>query len=275
MTLVWKTVMEAAGRDSVYVSTSGCGGWSGPHTMALGTGGAAGNLPAGAATATGIKRGLTAQGKGSTNVILGSGDGSFGDMGFMSASGAAERNEDILMFVYDNQAYMNTGMQRSGATPYLAWTTTTPVGSQVKGKQAHTKPLAEIMAAHGIPYMATASASHIPDLQRKVKKALGIKGCKYIHIYSPCPTGHRYPPEKAIEVSRLAVESGMWPMYEIENGVYRFTVKPRERKPVKEYLSAQGRFRHLTERDLEMLQEITDREYRHLELMEQITNEDQ
>jgi pyruvate/2-oxoacid:ferredoxin oxidoreductase beta subunit/pyruvate/2-oxoacid:ferredoxin oxidoreductase alpha subunit len=273
MTLVWKTVMEAAGRDSVYVSTSGCGGWSGPHTMAIGTGGAAANLPGGAATTSGIKRGLMALGKTSTNVILGSGDGSFGDMGFMSASGAAERNEDILMFVYDNQAYMNTGMQRSGATPHLAWTTTTPVGSEVKGKQAKTKPLAEIMIAHGLPYTATASASHIMDLKQKVKKALSIKGCKYIHIYSPCPTGHRYPPEKAIEVSRLAVESGMWPLYEVENGVYRFTVKPRERKPVKEYLLVQGRFRHLTEEELEKLQDITDKEYNHLETMEKITKE--
>jgi pyruvate/2-oxoacid:ferredoxin oxidoreductase alpha subunit/pyruvate/2-oxoacid:ferredoxin oxidoreductase beta subunit len=271
MTLVWKTVMEAAGRDTVYVSTSGCGGWSGPHTMAIGTGGAAGNLPAGAATTTGIKRGLVAQGKTSTNVILGSGDGSFGDMGFMSASGAAERNEDILMFVYDNQAYMNTGMQRSGATPYLAWTTTTPVGSEVQGKQANAKPLANIMIAHGIPYVATASASHMPDLKRKIKKALSIKGCKYLHIYSPCPTGHRYPPEKAIEVSRLAVESGMWPLYEVDNGVYNITVKPREFKPVKEYLTVQGRFRHVKEPDFEILQEITDKEYKYLEMLEKIT----
>jgi pyruvate/2-oxoacid:ferredoxin oxidoreductase beta subunit len=121
--------------------------------------------------------------------------------------------------------------------------------------------------------MATASASHIQDLIRKVKKALSIKGCKYIHIYSPCPTGHRYPPEKAIEISRLAVESGMWPMYEVENGVYRFTVKPRERKPVKEYLLSQGRFRHLTEEELEKLQIISDKEYNHLEKLEKITSE--
>jgi len=267
MTLVWRTVMEAAGRNTVYVSTSGCGGWSGPHTMSLGTGGSAANLPAGAATATGIKRGLNILGKKSTNVILGSGDGSFGDMGFMAASGAAERNEDILMFVYDNQAYMNTGMQRSGATPYLAWTTTTPVGKEVRGKQAGTKPLTEIMVAHGIPYVATASAAFIPDLKKKVRKALSIKGCKYIHVYSPCPTGHRYPPEKAIEVSRLAVDNGMWPLYEVENEVYRFTYKPRDRKPVKEYLRAQGRFRHLTENEIEKLQKITDEKCHQLDIL--------
>ena len=268
MTLVWRTVMEAAGRDTVYVSTSGCGGWSGAHTMSIGVGGAAGNLPAGAATATGIKRGLMAVGRTSTNVILGSGDGSFGDMGFMAASGAAERNEDILMFVYDNQAYMNTGMQRSGATPYLAWTTTTPVGSVVKGKQAGTKPLAEIMVAHNIPYVATACAAYIPDLKRKIVKALGIKGCKFIQIYSPCPTGHRYPPDKAIEISRLAVETGMWPLYEVEDGKYRLTHRPRERKPVREYLLKQGRFRHLTDTQLDYLQEITDIGFKRLELLE-------
>ena len=188
-------------------------------------------------------------------------------MGFMAASGAAERNEDILMFVYDNQAYMNTGMQRSGATPYLAWTTTTPIGKEVRGKQAGTKPLAEIMAAHGIPYVATASAAFIPDLRRKVKKALSIKGCKYIHVYSPCPTGHRYSPEKAIEVSRLAVDCGMWPLYEVENGVYRFTYKPMDRKPVKEYLRAQGRFRHLTENEIEELQKITDEKCHQLDIL--------
>jgi len=220
-----------------------------------------------AATATGIKRGLNILGKKSTNVILGSGDGSFGDMGFMAASGAAERNEDILMFVYDNQAYMNTGMQRSGATPYLAWTTTTPVGKEVRGKQAGTKPLTEIMVAHGIPYVATASAAFIPDLKKKVRKALSIKGCKYIHVYSPCPTGHRYPPEKAIEVSRLAVDNGMWPLYEVENEVYRFTYKPRDRKPVKEYLRAQGRFRHLTENEIEKLQKITDEKCHQLDIL--------
>jgi pyruvate ferredoxin oxidoreductase alpha subunit len=265
MTLVWRTIMEAAGRNTIYVSTSGCGGWSGPHTMSLGTGGSAANLPAGAATATGIKRGLTILGKKDTNVILGSGDGSFGDMGFMAASGAAERNEDILMFVYDNQAYMNTGMQRSGATPYLAWTTTTPIGKEVRGKQAGTKPIPDIMAAHGIPYVATANAAFIPDLRKKVKKALSIKGCKFIHVYSPCPTGHRYPPEKAIEVSRQAVECGMWPLYEVENGVYKYTHKPKERIPVKEYLRSQGRFRHLTDKEIEELQKITDEKCRNLD----------
>jgi pyruvate/2-oxoacid:ferredoxin oxidoreductase alpha subunit/pyruvate/2-oxoacid:ferredoxin oxidoreductase beta subunit len=265
MTLVWRTIMEAAGRNAVYVSTSGCGGWSGAHSLCLGTGGSAANLPGGAATASGIKRGLTILGKTNTHVILGSGDGSFGDMGFMAASGAAERNEDILMFVYDNQAYMNTGMQRSGATPYLAWTTTTPIGKEIKGKQAYTKPLPDIMAAHGIPYLATASAAFIPDLRKKVKIALSIKGCKYIHVYSPCPTGHRYSPEKAIEVSRLAVECGMWPLYEVKNGIYNYTYKPSERKPVKEYLLTQGRFRHLTEEKIEILQNITDERCKQLD----------
>jgi len=270
MLLAWRTVMETAGRNTVYVSTSGCGGWSGPHTLPMAQGGAAGNLPAGAATATGVKHGLTAMGKPDVNVILGSGDGSFGDMGFMAVSGAAERNEDILMFVYDNEAYMNTGIQRSGSTPYMAWTTTTPVGSVVRGKRARKKPLPQILAAHGIPYVATASLAYIPDLKRKIKKALSIRGCKYLHIYSPCPTGHRYPPERAIEVARLAVQSGMWPLYEVEDGKFKFTVKPKERIPVANYLKAQGRFRHLTDDEIAELQEITDKEYDDFEALSKV-----
>ncbi|MFQ6074824.1 MAG: thiamine pyrophosphate-dependent enzyme [Candidatus Bathyarchaeia archaeon] len=274
MAIGWRHILETIGRNSVIVSNAGCGGWSGtkpgylPHTIPFGVGGAAGNLPAGAATATGIKRGLRIQGRDDVNVVLIAGDGSFGDMGFMAASGAAERNEDILMIVYDNEAYMNTGIQRSGSTPYKAWTTTTPVGRVVKGKEAQKKDLPAILAAHRIPYVATASPAYIADFKRKIKKALSIRGCKYIHFYSPCPTGHRYPSDRAIEVSRLVVQSGMLPLYEIEEGKFRFTVKPKERVPVSEYLRTQGRFRHLTDEDIEEIQKITEQlwtEYEELE----------
>jgi pyruvate ferredoxin oxidoreductase beta subunit len=177
----------------------------------------------------------------------------------MSASGAAERNEDILMIVYDNEAYMNTGIQRSGSTPYKAWTTTTPVGTVRKGKQNLKKDLPAILAAHHIPYVATASASHLNDFKRKLKKATTIRGCKYIHFLSPCPTGHRYPADKAIEVARLAVQTGSFPLYEIEEGAFKFTVKPKERLPVSQYLKAQGRFRHLSDADIEEIQKLTDK----------------
>ncbi len=265
MTICWRTVLETLGRNTVVVSTSGCGGWSGTkpgylsYTIPTGVGGSAGNLPAGAATTSGIKRGLTALGKKDVQVVLISGDGSFGDMGFMAASGAAERNEDIIMIVYDNEAYMNTGIQRSGSTPYKAWTTTTPVGSDRQGKRNLKKDLAGIMAAHRIPYVATASPAYIADFKRKLKKAAAIRGCKYIHYHSPCPTGHRYPSDRSIEVHRLAVQSGMFPVYEIEEGKFKFTIKPKERIPVSEYLKLQGRFRHLTDADIEELQKLTDK----------------
>ncbi|MFQ6075273.1 MAG: thiamine pyrophosphate-dependent enzyme [Candidatus Bathyarchaeia archaeon] len=271
MAICWRHVLETIGRNSVVVSTSGCGGWSStkprhlPHTIPFG---GAFALPGGAASASGIKRGLDALGKTDVNVVLISGDGSFGDMGFMAASGAAERNEDILMVVYDNEAYMNTGIQRSGSTPYKAWTTTTPVGRVKKGKGNLKKDLPAILAAHRIPYVATASPAYIADFKRKIKKALSIRGCKYIHFYSPCPTGHRYPSDRAIEVSRLVVQSGMLPLYEIEEGKFRFTVKPKERVPVSEYLRTQGRFRHLTDEDIEEIQKITEQlwtEYEELE----------
>ncbi len=271
MTICWRTVLEILGRNTVVTSTSGCGGWSGSkpgylsHTISMG---GAMALPGGAASAAGIKHGLDALGKKDTNVVLISGDGSFGDMGFMAASGAAERNEDIIMIVYDNEAYMNTGIQRSGTTPYKAWTTTTPVGSVRQGKRNLKKDLPGIMAAHRIPYVATASPAYIADFKRKLKKAASIRGCKYIHFISPCPTGHRYPSERAIEVTRLAVQSGMFPLYEIDEGKFKFTIKPKERIPVSEYLKLQGRFRHLTDADIEEIQKLTDKlwtEYEDLE----------
>jgi len=277
MSICWRTVLETLGRNTIAASVSGCGGWSGtklqylPHTIPMGMGGSAGNLPAGPATATGIKRGLTALGKKDVSVVLIGGDGSFGDMGFMSASGAAERNEDILMIVYDNEAYMNTGIQRSGSTPYKAWTTTTPVGTVRKGKQNLKKDLPAILAAHHIPYVATASASHLNDFKRKLKKAITIRGCKYIHFLSPCPTGHRYPADKAIEVARLAVQTGSFPLYEIEEGAFKFTVKPKERLPVSQYLKAQGRFRHLSDADIEEIQKLTDKLWTEYEVLEKKT----
>jgi len=277
MTLCWRTITETLGRNTVLVSTCGCGGWSGTladhlsHTIPEGMGGSAGNLPAGAATASGVKRGLNMMGKKDVNVVLISGDGSFGDMGFMSASGAAERNEDIMMIVYDNEAYMNTGIQRSGATPYRAWTTTTPVGSVRQGKRNLKKDLPAILAAHKIPYVATASPAYIMDFKRKLKKAASIRGCKYLHFYSPCPTGHRYPSERSIEVARLAVQSGIFPLYEIEEGNLKLTMRPRERISVKKYLSAQGRFRHLTDADIDEIQKLTDKVWAEYEDMERRT----
>jgi len=186
------------------------------------------------------------------------GDGGTADIGFASLSGAAERNEDVVYFCLDNEAYMNTGIQRSSQTPLGAWTTSTPLG---KGEPRKDMPL--IMAAHKIPYVATASVSYPYDLVKKITKARDMgKGFKYIHIHVPCPTGWRFPENKTIEVGRLAVETGMWKLFEVEKGRKpRLTYKPKPRRPVIEYLELQGRFRHLQQHKIEAIQKEVDRQW--------------
>lgn len=261
MVLAFRHTLDTLGRNTIIIPTAGCGGWAttGPGMSGYTVPMVMSWLPGGGATATGVARGLKALGKDKgVNVVLFTGDGSFGDMGFMSGSGAAERNEDILIICYDNEAYMNTGNQRSGSTPYKSRTETTPVGTEIKGKQAPKKDLPAIMAAHQIPYVATASLAYLADFKRKLKKAASIRGCKYIHVISPCPTGWRHPTEDLIKISRLAVQSGIWPLYEIEEGKFRYTYKPKERVPVKEYMARQGRFSHMTEKDVSEVQAMVD-----------------
>ena len=156
-----------------------------------------------------------------------------------------ERGHDLTYICYDNGAYMNTGIQRSSATPFGADTTTCPVGSENPGKPQHRKDLTRIMAAHGIPYVAQASPSHWQYLMRKVRKALEIKGPKFINIIAPCNRGWRTEMDDAIQLARLAVETCYWPLFEIENGVTRITTMPKEKKPLTEFMEPQGRFKHL------------------------------
>lgn len=195
------------------------------------------------------------------NYVGFAGDGGTADIGIQALSGAAERNDDMIYICYDNEAYMNTGTQRSGATPYGARTTTTPIGRVKKvGKTERKKDVPMIMAAHKVPYIATASLAYLQDYLKKLRKATKIEGFRYIHVLGPCPPGWGFDPEKTIKISRLAVETGMWLLYEIENGVFRLTVKPKRRKPVKEYLKAQGRFRHLTDEQIDMIQKDVDQQ---------------
>jgi len=203
-----------------------------------------------AATLSGIEtmyRSLKKQGRIDKEIkfISFSGDGGTYDIGFQSLSGAMERGHDMLYICYDNGAYMNTGIQRSSATPLGADTTTCPAGSVVPGKPQERKDLTKIMAAHGIPYVAQASPSHWSDLMKKVRKALEIKGPKFMNIIAPCNRGWRSMSNDAILLSRLAVETCYWPLYEIENGVTRVNVKPKEKKPLVDFLKPQGRFKHL------------------------------
>lgn len=173
------------------------------------------------------------------------GDGGTYDIGLQSLSGMLERGHRILYVCYDNEGYMNTGIQRSSATPQCANTTTAPVGKLIPGKPEMPKDLTAIVAAHNIPYAAQASISHWNDLITKAQKAFAADGPSFINVFSPCHRGWRMDPSDTVAVAKLAVDTGFWPLYEIENGKWKINYKPRERKPVIEYLKTQGRFKHL------------------------------
>jgi len=175
------------------------------------------------------------------------GDGGTYDIGLQSLSGALERRHDILYVLYDNEAYMNTGVQRSSATPYGASTTTSPAGKVIPGKNVHRKDMTKIIAAHDIPYVAQASPSNLIDLSNKAKKALSIRGPKFINVIQPCTIGWKYPMNTTIEIAKKAVDTCFWPLYEIENGVYRLNYKPAKKLPITEFIKHQKRFKHLFE----------------------------
>ncbi|MCX8159804.1 MAG: 3-methyl-2-oxobutanoate dehydrogenase subunit beta [Candidatus Saccharicenans sp.] len=209
-----------------------------------------------ASSASGVRAGLDMVGDTETTVLAWAGDGGTFDIGLQALSGAAERNDDIIYTCYDNEAYMNTGIQRSSATPVGAWTTTTPVKHYKKERK---KDIIGIMAAHGIPYIATASVAYPEDMVKKFKRAREIKGTRFIHVFAPCPAGWKSRPEDTIKLARLAVQTGYFPLYEIEDGEkWTLNLKVKERKPIAEYLKLQGRFRHLKEDEIAMIQQEVD-----------------
>ncbi len=217
------------------------------------------NFAAAAAYETGVYRAMKKKGKADKVWITSfAGDGGTADIGLQSLSGAAERGEPIMWLCYDNEAYMNTGIQRSGSTPLFSATTTTPAGRVIPGKQVRRKNLEMIMAAHRIPYIATASLSYLPDLEKKIKKAQEItragKGLAFLHVHQPCPTGWYFPENRTVEMGKLAVQTGAWPLMEIDEGNFKLNLKPKELRPIAEYLKPQGRFRHLSEGQLDILQ---------------------
>ena len=177
------------------------------------------------ASISGIRAALDALGIKDVNVLGFAGDGGTMDIGIQALSGAVERGHDVIYVCYDNEAYMNTGIQRSSSTPEGAWTTTTPVGTTEAWKKGPKKNMVEIMVAHKIPYTATAAVAYPEDLVKKVTKAKNIRGPKYIHIFAPCPTGWRLPPSKSVEIAKLAVQTHAFPLYEVEKGVYNISKK--------------------------------------------------
>ncbi len=221
---------------------------------------------AGASTASGLARAFKLRDV-RAKVVVWAGDGGTADIGFQALSAAAERNEDIIYICVDNEAYMNTGIQRSSLTPYGAWTTTT-----WKGKTEHKKPLPQIVAAHRVPYVATASVGYPWDFIAKLRKAASIKGFKFIHLHAPCPVGWRFDPSLTVKVAKLAVETGMWILYEYEYGRLRLNppsnrlLDPSKRKPIIEYLKLQGRFRELlnSPEAIKELEEYVERQWREI-----------
>jgi pyruvate ferredoxin oxidoreductase beta subunit len=211
-----------------------------------------------AAEASGIKSALRLRGSGDTQVVVWGGDGATCDIGFSGVSAAAERNEDIVYVLNDNEAYMNTGVQKSGATPEGAWTTTTPAASPRSGQK---KDMVRIMAAHGVPYAATLAAGSVPmlrDFRAKVARAAEVGGFRFLHVLGGCPPGWRYPTAESTEVVRLAVESRYFPLVAYDHGEWKITFRPKHPVPVGEYLATQGRFAHLSPEQIESIQGHVD-----------------
>jgi len=280
-----RLVIEAAGSNTIVVNNTGClevfstkypeTAWGVPWIHSLFENAAAvasgveaaliylgksppnGGMPPITPTADSANGGKAA--KDTINVIAQGGDGGTADIGLQALSGMLERGHNILYCCYDNEAYENTGVQRSGLTPYATNTTTTPPGTKSIGNIRPKKPMPEIANAHGIAYVATASAGFPQDIQRKVKKAMSIKGPKYLQIHVPCPLGWRHGPELTLEVAKLAVETGLYPLIEYENGKLT-AVRKIQPKPVEEYLKVQGRFKHLLNNpeEIKKIQAIAD-----------------
>lgn len=254
MELIMRNVLDVLGEDTIIIIPPSCAAsFSGyGKETALKIPGYQGNLENTASSAVGVRAALNAMGNTHTTVVGFAGDGGTVDIGLQSLSGALERRDKILYICYDNEAYMNTGIQASSSTPYLASTTTTPTG-----KPTGRKDLMQIAIAHDIPYAATASIHNLADLKRKVQKAKDTDGSSLLHIHTPCPTGWKYDPAKTIELARAAVQTGCWILFEYENGKVTINYKPKELAPVENYIKPQGRFKGLTAEKREELQKYT------------------
>ncbi|MFC2022730.1 pyruvate synthase subunit PorB [Chloroflexota bacterium] len=270
--LAVRHVCKALGDNVIVVNATGCmeivssplpyTSWRIPwiHTLFENT----------AAVASGIESGLkvmSRKGRPSSagaKIVSMAGDGGTSDIGLQALSGAMERGHDFVYVCFDNEAYMNTGIQRSSATPFGAATTTSPAGKVSIGQFTWKKDMPAIAVAHNIPYVATASPSYPFDLMKKVKKALATKGPAYVHVLSVCPTGWRCPGNISVKLGRLAVETGVFPLYEVDNGQYRLSLDFPELRPINDYMKLQGRFRHLSEDVVDKIQQRVKADYARL-----------
>jgi pyruvate ferredoxin oxidoreductase beta subunit len=266
--LAVRLVCKALGRNVIIANATGCmeivssqlpaTSWEVPwiHTLFENT----------AAVASGVEAGikvLRRKGKYSRKpkVVAMGGDGGTADIGFQALSGALERGHDFIYVCFDNEAYMNTGIQRSSATPFGASTTTSPAGKVSIGQTTWKKDMPAIAAAHDTPYVATACHSYPFDLMTKITKAIAVEGPSYVHVLSVCPTGWRLPPELTIRAGRLAIQTGIFPLYEIEEGKYTLNFDFPELRPVEDYFKIQGRFRHLTKETIAQIQQRVTEKY--------------
>lgn len=226
-----------------------------------------------ASVISGIEAGLRARGEApeDTTVVGFAGDGGTADIGLQALSGTIDRNDDVLYICYDNEAYMNTGIQKSSLTPFGARTTTTPAGAHAHGCLTEKKRLFEIVAAHGIPYAATASIGYLNDFIRKVDHAKRIHGTRFIHVIAPCPTGWGCAEDATISVAREVVDCGLWYLAEYEDGRFRINKKPKEFSSVAHYLRGQGRFRALTDGEIERVEAGRDETWRRLAQLEELS----
>ncbi len=280
--LALRLVHKALGRNTIAASATGCmevistpfpeSAWTIPWIHVA--------FENAAAVGSGVEAGYKAlmrkgrYPKRKINVIAYGGDGGTADIGFQALSGAMERGHNMIYVCYDNEAYMNTGIQRSSSTPFGASTTTSPAGKVSIGQETWKKNMPEIMAAHEIPYVATINPSYPFDLYQKVRKAAEIDGPAYLHAFACCPTGWRMRTDLAVEIGRIAVETGIFPMYEVENGKYRITEEVNEFRPIRDYLKIQGRFRHLTDDVIDKVEQRIHAQYRRLQAKVRMTQED-
>lgn len=270
--LAVRLACKALGRSVIIANATGCmeivssplpyTSWRVPwiHTLFENTAAVASGIEAGLKVL--MKKGKIA--RKDIKVVAMAGDGGTSDIGLQALSGALERGHNFLYICFDNEAYMNTGIQRSSATPFGASTTTSPAGKLSIGQVSWKKDMPAIVAAHNIPYVATASPSYPFDLMAKVEKGAAVNGPAYVHILSVCPTGWRCPTNLTIKIGRLAVETGIFPLYEVENGKYKLNFDFPKLRPVTDYLKLQGRFRHLSEEIIARIQERVEKDYARL-----------
>ena len=274
--LVVRQVLKVLGPHAVSALPAGCMsavGFNFPQ-LAFGNNAMITPFAATAAVLSGIRAGLAAQGTAPEDctVVGFAGDGGTADIGLQALSGAIDRNDDVLYICYDNEAYMNTGIQKSGLTPFGASTTTTPAGAREHGCLTQKKSLFDIVAAHGIPYAATASVGYLSDFLKKVERARDVRGCRFIHVVAPCPVGWGFPSEDMVDVAKEIVDTGLWYLAEYEGpalsgvpgGAFRLNRNPKAFKPIEPYLRRQGRFRADDGADLAAIEAARDERWAYM-----------